>query len=66
VIQGRDKKSKSISVFEGMMDFLSLLVLQNTDLLEGDAIVMHSVTTYESDYSVHQGARIQAGFYFFG
>ena len=46
VIPGRDPQSKSISVFEGMTDFLSLLVLQNKDGLDGDAVVMHSVSTF--------------------
>ena len=45
VIRGRG--STSVSVFEGMTDFLSLLVLQNLEQLKDDAIVMHSVSTYK-------------------
>jgi hypothetical protein len=55
VIRGRGAESKSVSVFEGMVDFLSLLVLQNTDQLEGDAIVMHSVTTFERTVQFIEG-----------
>lgn len=47
VIQGRGSDRNSVSVFEGMTDFLSLLVLQKTERLEGDAIIMHSVSTYK-------------------
>jgi 5S rRNA maturation endonuclease (ribonuclease M5) len=46
VIRGREPGREKVSVFEGMTDFLSLLVLQKTDRLEGDAIIMHSVSTY--------------------
>jgi len=46
VIRGSGPERKSVNVFEGMTDFLSLLVLQKTDRLEGDAIIMHSVSTY--------------------
>lgn len=55
VIQGRG--SASVNVFEGMTDFLSLLVLQNSEQLKGDAIVMHSVSTYKRtvDFIKEQG-----------
>lgn len=46
IIRGRGGERKIVSVFEGMTDFLSVLVLQKTDRLEGDAIIMHSVSTY--------------------
>ncbi len=46
LIQGKGAKQKSVSIFEGMTDFLSLLVLQKIDQLKGDALIMHSVTTY--------------------
>ncbi|MEL6929885.1 MAG: toprim domain-containing protein [Cyanobacteria bacterium J06600_6] len=36
----------SVHIFEGMTDFLSLLVLRGTDQLDEDAIIMHSVSTY--------------------
>jgi len=47
VIRGREAESNSVSIFEGMTDFLSLLVLQNLEQLKGDAIIMHSVSTYK-------------------
>jgi len=33
---------KSLHIFEGMTDFLSLLTLEKIDQLEGDAIILHS------------------------
>ena len=47
VVQGRGPESKSVSIFEGMTDFLSLLVLRGVDQLEEDAIVMHSVSSFK-------------------
>lgn len=46
IIQGKGGDRKKVNVFEGMTDFLSLLVLQKADQLVGDAIIMHSVSTY--------------------
>ncbi len=55
----KDSKSERnlVSVFEGMTDFLSLLVMQKTNRLLGDAIIMHSVSTYNrtTQYIVGQG-----------
>jgi len=45
-IEGRAGCTSTVNVFEGMTDFLSLLVLLNTDELRGDAIIMHSVSSY--------------------
>jgi len=47
VIRGRGQNRNSVSVFEGMVDFLSLLVLRNMDQFEGDAIIMHSVSAFK-------------------
>jgi 5S rRNA maturation endonuclease (ribonuclease M5) len=47
VVQGREPELKSVSIFEGMTDFLSLLVLRSVNQLEEDAIVMHSVSSFK-------------------
>jgi len=47
IIRGREPEHNSVSVFEGMTDFLSLLVLMKTDRLEGDAIIMHSLSSFQ-------------------
>ncbi|WP_367389096.1 toprim domain-containing protein [Lewinella sp. LCG006] len=48
LILGRagDGGSATVHIFEGMTDFLSLLVLKSTEQLDEDAIIMHSVSTY--------------------
>lgn len=45
VIRGRDSKQVLVNVFEGMTDFLSLLVMLKTDRLKEDAIIMHSLSS---------------------
>ena len=45
-IKGRKSGSRFISVFEGMTDFLSLLVLKNENELEGNTLIMHSVASF--------------------
>lgn len=52
VIRGRGLERNSVSVFEGMTDFLSLLVLMKTDWLEGDAIIMHSLSSFQRSVEV--------------
>jgi len=46
VIPGSQPESSSISLFEGMTDFLSLLVMQGKNRLPGDAIIMHSLSSH--------------------
>lgn len=36
----------SVNVFEGMTDFLSLLMMLTTDRLNGDSIVLHSLSSF--------------------
>ena len=50
-VQGRELQSKAVSIFEGMTDFLSLLVFRKAEQLNEDAIIMHSVTTYDRTIS---------------
>lgn len=47
LIHGREGQGASVNVFEGMTDFLSLLVLMGTEKLKGDAIVMHSLSSFQ-------------------
>lgn len=42
LIQGANPRPKIINLFEGMLDFLSLLTMMKTDQLVGDSIVLHS------------------------
>lgn len=45
VIPGRAGGRETVNIFEGMTDFLSLLTMMNTDKLNGDALIMHSVSS---------------------
>jgi hypothetical protein len=46
VIPGSMSGEGSVSLFEGMTDFLSLLVIQGKSRLLGDAIIMHSLSSH--------------------
>lgn len=46
LIEGRPN-TDSVSVFEGMVDYLSLLVLLGVRKLSGDAIVLHSLSSFQ-------------------
>ena len=46
VIRGSGSHQNEISIFEGMTDFLSLLVMQGKNQLQGDALIMHSLTSH--------------------
>ena len=48
------KSNGVANIFEGMTDFLSLLTLMKTDNLQGDSILMHSVSHYRRTLSVVQ------------
>jgi hypothetical protein len=50
-IPGRVGEREAVSVFEGMTDFLSLLVMTGTDQLKGDAIIMHSLSSFHQAVS---------------
>jgi len=45
LIRGTAPEHSKVSVFEGMIDFLSLVVMMNTRQLSGDAIIMHSLSS---------------------
>lgn len=46
LIKGTSPERGIINVFEGMIDFLSLLVMLNCKRLAGDALVMHSLSSF--------------------
>ncbi len=43
VIEGQGSDRHSVAIFEGFMDFLSLLTHRATDALKEDAIILHSI-----------------------
>lgn len=45
IIKGNETTS-SVNVFEGTVDFLSLLVLHKGNRLQGDTIIMHSLSSF--------------------
>jgi len=46
LIRGSSPQHAKVSIFEGMIDFLSLVVMMNTRQLSGDAIIMHSLSSF--------------------
>lgn len=52
VVPGSRPKSGIVNLFEGTLDFLSLLAIMNLDQLEGDAIIMHSLSSYDKTVKV--------------
>jgi len=43
--KGSDPNSSTVSIFEGMLDYLSLLVFLGTEQLKGDAVVMNALSS---------------------
>lgn len=46
IVSGADPARGEVCIFEGMLDFLSLLAMQGREHLDGDAIIMHSLSSY--------------------
>jgi hypothetical protein len=46
IIRGTHPAKKIVNVFEGMTDFLSFLVMMNYNQLTGDALIMHSLSSF--------------------
>ncbi len=46
VVAGASPEKGVVSVFEGMTDFLSLLAMMKLERLGGDAVIMHSLSSY--------------------
>ena len=47
LIPGVNTSTNSVNVFEGTTDFLSLLTMMKANRLSGDALLMHSLTSYK-------------------
>lgn len=54
-IRGRVPKPSGIHVFEGMMDFLSVITRQGDERLEHDSIILHSVSNLSKALPYIQG-----------
>ena len=52
LIRGTASDHSKVSVFEGMVDFLSLLVMLGAKSLSGDAIIMHSLSSFQRTLEV--------------
>ena len=52
LIRGTAPDHNKVSVFEGMVDFLSLLVMLGSKSLSGDAIIMHSLSSFQRTLEV--------------
>lgn len=48
LIKGRAKNKEVINIFEGMLDFLSLLEMFQTNNLNGDSLIMHSLSSFQA------------------
>lgn len=59
VFTGQQKESTVVNIFEGMLDFLSLLVMLNVSNLSGDTIVMHSLSSYERTLTAIKSMKYQ-------
>lgn len=46
LIKGKQVGNNEVNLFEGMLDFLSMLALVNSEELQEDSIIMHSLTSY--------------------
>lgn len=51
IITGNGTSPASVNLFEGMTDFLSLLAMYSVTALKGDAIILHSVTSFDKAVS---------------
>lgn len=64
LIRGKKPDSHTVNVFEGMTDFLSLLVMMETDNLSGDSLILHSLTSFaKAEAVIHrEGYQVMNGF----
>ena len=46
LIRGLSPARRAVNIFEGMTDFLSLLVMMNSRNLSGDSIILHSLSSF--------------------
>lgn len=54
IIKGQNQESNTVSIFEGMLDFLSLVAMLNVSQLSGDSIVMHSLSSFQQTLTAIQ------------
>lgn len=47
VVKGRAEGRRAVSVFEGQLDFLSLLMMLDVEILRGDAIILNALSSYD-------------------
>lgn len=47
VVKGQEEGRRAVSVFEGQLDFLSLLTLLGVETLRGDAIILNALSSYD-------------------
>ena len=59
IIKGANPNNQTLFVFEGMTDFLSLLTLNKVDTLDGDAMIMHSLSSFEKSVTFIQLGQVQ-------
>lgn len=59
LIRGQSPGRRAVNVFEGMTDFLSLLVMMGTRNLSGDSIIMHSLSSFPRAVEVIRGENYQ-------
>lgn len=54
LLSGSSSLHQVVNVFEGTTDFLSLLTMMKTDRLSGDALLMHSLSSYNRTLQIIQ------------
>ncbi len=54
-LKGSQPSRRSINIFEGMTDFLSLLTVYDLTQLAGDSIILHSVSSYARAAEIIKG-----------
>jgi hypothetical protein len=59
VIRGTSPERRTVNVFEGMTDFLSLLVMMNFTNLAGDSLIMHSLSSFHRAVEFIRGGDYQ-------
>lgn len=57
LVPGTDSALQAVNVFEGMLDFLSLLAMHKIEQLRGDALILHSTSSFSKARSFIQQNR---------
>lgn len=56
---GFDEGRREVAVFEGMLDYLSLMVMLGVSRLKGDAVILNSVTSFNKAVTFIEGRGYQ-------